>query len=354
MPKDNLTAVVLYIPRQRAYRALKILISVSAVALVVYILFRLIYFANLFRFFKAQHPGIQITQLEIAEAHNSTDHDTRPQVVPKILHQVFHNWKDPGNPTMPDHWQKARQTCIDLNPGWEFKLWNLKNSREFIEDEFPWGLETYDSYEYPIQRVDVIRYFALRYYGGIYIDLDNGCAESLEPLRYYPAFTTDGGVGALSNNILGGQPDHPFFHLLTNKLAAYNWPWYFPQMVVGYTSGQWYLSDMWVQYHNLLDTATGVVRGFDGTGWKPLHHILMDMREGADPWVFWTQVEGNSWGTWDSAWFGWVGYHIPQIVAGVVIFLLFVFGSCFLCVRCCKRYRSKRGYKQLPTTSLGA
>ena len=26
-----------------------------------------------------------------------------------------------------------------------------------------------------------------------------GCLESLEPLRYYPAFTTDGGEGPLSS-----------------------------------------------------------------------------------------------------------------------------------------------------------
>jgi inositol phosphorylceramide mannosyltransferase catalytic subunit len=46
-------------------------------------------------------------------------------------------------------------------------------SREFIAKEYPWFLETFDGYKYPIQRADSIRYFVLVHYGGIYIDLDD-------------------------------------------------------------------------------------------------------------------------------------------------------------------------------------
>jgi len=38
---------------------------------------------------------------------------------------------------------------------------------------YPWFLETWDSYPFPIERADAIRYFALVHYGGIYIDLDD-------------------------------------------------------------------------------------------------------------------------------------------------------------------------------------
>lgn len=46
-------------------------------------------------------------------------------------------------------------------------------SREFIEVYYPDFLGTYDGYAYPVQRVDSVKYFILRHYGGIYIDLDN-------------------------------------------------------------------------------------------------------------------------------------------------------------------------------------
>ena len=38
---------------------------------------------------------------------------------------------------------------------------------------YPWFLETFDNYQFPIQRADAIRYFVLAHYGGIYIDLDD-------------------------------------------------------------------------------------------------------------------------------------------------------------------------------------
>jgi len=44
---------------------------------------------------------------------------------------------------------------------------------------YPWFLETFDGYVYPIQRADAIRYFVLYYFGGIYIDLDDVSASHL-------------------------------------------------------------------------------------------------------------------------------------------------------------------------------
>lgn len=52
-------------------------------------------------------------------------------------------------------------------------MWTDAKAREFIKDEYPWFLETFDNYPEPIQRADVIRYFVLAHFGGVYIDLDD-------------------------------------------------------------------------------------------------------------------------------------------------------------------------------------
>ena len=52
-------------------------------------------------------------------------------------------------------------------------MWTDEKSRIFIEAEYPWFLETFDGYPHPIQRADVIRYFVLAHFGGVYIDLDD-------------------------------------------------------------------------------------------------------------------------------------------------------------------------------------
>jgi hypothetical protein len=83
----------------------------------VYIIARLLVFKQIF----FQHAGIALTQPEAAAAYNASD-ESRPQLIPKIIHQVFHNWHDPGNETLPSDWEKVRQTCVQSNPTFEHKV----------------------------------------------------------------------------------------------------------------------------------------------------------------------------------------------------------------------------------------
>jgi mannosyltransferase OCH1-like enzyme len=119
-------------------------------------------------------------------APNSGTINDRPQLIPKIIHQTY------KNESIPAHWKGPQQSCLDLHPDYEYKLWTDKKAREFIAAEYaphlyptcthsltasryPWFLETFDGYPYPIQRADAIRYFVLHHFGGIYIDLDDVC-----------------------------------------------------------------------------------------------------------------------------------------------------------------------------------
>ena len=104
-------------------RPRRTLLIVLAFLLVIAIYFfsRIVAFAHLFGIF-GEHAGVRLTQLEIAEKHNSTAPDPRTPVVPKIFHQIFHNWQQPGNKTLPPHWQAARDSCLEFNPDWEMKV----------------------------------------------------------------------------------------------------------------------------------------------------------------------------------------------------------------------------------------
>lgn len=112
-------AAMLVLSQSRTRRVVIIIAFVALGALLIHILTRVVAFAHLFGIF-GPHAGIRITQAQIAAAHNAPD--ARTPVVPKLLHQIFHNWHDPGNATLPAHWAGARQSCIDLNPDWEFKV----------------------------------------------------------------------------------------------------------------------------------------------------------------------------------------------------------------------------------------
>lgn len=60
---------------------------------------------------------------------------------------------------------------------------SLHTPTPLAQEHYPWFLPTYRSYAYAIQRVDVVRYFLLHHYGGLYLDLDVGCKKRLDFMR---------------------------------------------------------------------------------------------------------------------------------------------------------------------------
>jgi mannosyltransferase OCH1-like enzyme len=171
------------------------------------------------------------------------------------------------------------------------------------------------------------------HYGGIYLDLDNGCSASLEPLLYYSVFVTDGGHGALSNNILGAVPNHPFWRKLTGRIQSYAWKYPLPYLTVHWGTGQWFETATWEEYHADLKA-----------GEEPLTRVMMDMRPGADRWVFFTQGRGGTWNQWDNELMMFVGDHIVCLGVGLGVTL----GIAYSALRGLRNTRSRRrGYKRL-------
>ena len=150
---------------------------------------------------------------------------------------------------------------------------------------------------------------------------------------------TDGGRGALSNNILGARPNHPFWHHMTLSLLPYNWHWPLPFVTIMYSSGQWFLTAIWEEYHALLPRPEANLEHE-----HRLYRIMMDGRPDADPWVFFNHLEGGggTWDNWDNALFSAIGEHL-------FLFLTVLFAGVgligWLGLRCVRRYRG--GYTRL-------
>jgi hypothetical protein len=68
------------------------------------------------------HPGLELTQQQILDEYNNErDHSITPPI-PRIIHQVFHNWTDFDNENIPEDYAAQRQTCIDANPDWDNRV----------------------------------------------------------------------------------------------------------------------------------------------------------------------------------------------------------------------------------------
>ncbi len=172
--------------------------------------------------------------------------------------------------------------------------------------------------------------------------IQQGCLQNLEPLLYYPTWTTDGGRGALSNNILASRPNHPFWKLMTDSLIRYNWNYIFPYVTISFASGQWYHTAIWEQYHAALPRLGNV----DPAQENRLYRIIMDDRPGTEPWIYFTHERGGTWVNWDNAFWLWIGEHL--ILLGLAIFSLIclVLWIVIRCMRAGGKPR-KKGYAPL-------
>ncbi|GAA5842973.1 hypothetical protein JCM11251_007300 [Rhodosporidiobolus azoricus] len=156
--------------------------------------------------------------------------------IPKIIHAT---WK---TDTVPLRWKEVRDGCMEMHPDYEFKLWSDAASRAFIAEHYPWFLSTFDGYIYPIQRADVIRYFILHYYGGVYMDLDIGCRRNLDPLLYFQVILPATIPVGISNDLMFAEKGHPFMDLVIHNLITFDHSYGTNYPTVMFSTGPMFLS----------------------------------------------------------------------------------------------------------------
>lgn len=218
-------------------------------------------------------------------------------LIPRIIHQTYRTAE------IPAVWRAAQASCQALHPApqWEYKLWTDAAALDFIAAHYPKHLHTFEAYPYPIQRADAIRYFILDHYGGIYLDLDDGCERSLEPLLQYPAVARKTKPTGISNDVLAAVPGHPFFARVVAELPRYQRSWLLPYITIMASTGPLFLSIIWRLYS---DDGFNVGDGEDGGRLR----ILFPEEYNAAPWGFFSHHVGNSWHSWDVRVIFWVSF----------------------------------------------
>ena len=150
---------------------------------------------------------------------------SRPEKgIPRIIHQT---WKDQN---IPQHFKSYVRSWQKNHPSWEYRLWDDAANRHFIQTQYSWFLPIYDNYSLNIQRADVIRYFILYTYGGLYVDLDFECFKPVDPLladnvcvlaTESPKHSRWHGIDPIvSNAFMASIPKHPFFYTVMKVLIT--------------------------------------------------------------------------------------------------------------------------------------
>lgn len=139
-----------------------------------------------------------------------------PTTIPKIIHHVW-----PGNDEFPRVRRRLdgasadfhawRQSWFTHHPDWSFRFWRLEPTGDERMDEL-----LADHRYSVVVKSDVLRWFVLARYGGIYVDTDFECLRPFDDLMqderglflaHEPPIWKH---GILSSALIASAPSHPF------------------------------------------------------------------------------------------------------------------------------------------------
>lgn len=169
-------------------------------------------------------------------------------LIPRTIHFIYFAdlyRREDGTPSLSSTARShAPELCRKFNPSFEVRIWNTTEAHGFIETEYPWFIPTYDTYKYPIQRVDALKYFVLYHFGGVYMDLDIACRRPLEPLLQYPAWFPEASPLGVNNDLMASVPRHPVLLEMTSALLRRNRNLLFPYLTIFWSTGPQFTSDI--------------------------------------------------------------------------------------------------------------
>ena len=91
----------------------------------------------------------------------------------KIIHHIWFNFNDDSKMPTEDVYNSIKYNILNLNPKYEYKLWNLDDAKELIDSKYPFFSKFFKApVKYNIIKCDFFRYLLMYHYGGIYLDLD--------------------------------------------------------------------------------------------------------------------------------------------------------------------------------------
>jgi len=119
--------------------------------------------------------------------------------IPKIIHLITES---------PENARKMLQHIGNINPDFEYIFWNEASGEQLIREKFSEFLDTYNSYDTPIKKINALRYFILFEHGGVFLD------RISTPITFlltngFAIFNEDDGL--IRTDFMASCPRHPIF-----------------------------------------------------------------------------------------------------------------------------------------------
>ena len=184
--------------------------------------------------------------------------------IPKIIIQT---WK---NENIPKHAINLINNLKSYNPDFKYYFFSDEDINIFLEKEYPEYIETFNNFEYKIQKIDFFRLVAVYHYGGFYFDIDVNITSSIHELCNFSCvfpqeYKINGDYYLRKKNMnmlignygFGACPKNNFIkmcidNIIKPKISIDDIPFKGcnKQIKVFYTTGPVLISDCYIDYDN--------------------------------------------------------------------------------------------------------
>lgn len=176
------------------------------------------------------HGLIETQSSDPGQLHSYIPSVTVGSASPRIPHIIHQTWDDEYVPMM---FVPYIISWIKTHPSWQYWLWTPETVKLLLHTHYSHYESLYSSYNESIFKANIMRYFIMHHYGGVYADLD---LESLRPLdnwtmdndcimsenHHVHAFLISKADHAeVMITLLASRPGHPYFKKAIDMLPSY-------------------------------------------------------------------------------------------------------------------------------------
>lgn len=144
-------------------------------------------------------------------------------MIPKVIYQIWCYPMRKENSKIPDEIQITIDNMLDMNPGFEYKMFIDDEMTDFIIDHYDEKtLNAFNSLEIGAAKADFFRYLLLYIKGGVYIDISKLILKPIGNLINcdYAIITREGNPGLFVQWCLMYPPKHEILKICIEKIIS--------------------------------------------------------------------------------------------------------------------------------------
>lgn len=269
---------------------------------------------------------------------NEVMYNPQPKIS-KIIHQTYKSIN------LPITWKDTPKSWMDNHSTWEYVFWDDEDNRKLVVSNFPEFLPIFDSYLYPIQRADAVRYMILYTYGGIYADMDLYCKKPIDKLFYDDAdvyLLKSPNAGTITNCFMASKKGAKFWlyviQVMTERARNPSPLWVSKHIIIMNTTGPAMLQSAYDEFINVSSPLnSNNFKGIKGVLSTPYFKFLSQKhlfpeecnvcvpKPCTTPESYITILQGSSWCGNDTEILTTLYCHYQEIITLLVLGLILIY-----------------------------